>query len=162
MSPHHVVAIVQSLNRTGLFATPWTAACQASLSLTISQNLLKLKSIESVILSNHLILCHPLLLLPQSSPASGSFPISWPFASGSQSTGASASASVQWIFRVDFLYDWLVWSPCCSRDSQESSLAPQFESINSSALSLLFGPTLLSVHDYWKNHSSDYTDLCWK
>ena len=64
------------------------------------------------------------------------------------------------IFRVDFLYIWLVWSPCCPRDSQESSPAPQFECINSSALSLLYGPTLTSVHDYWKNHSFDYTDLC--
>ena len=48
--------------------------------------------------------------------------------------------SFQWVFRVDFLYDWLAWSPCCPRDSQKSSLAPQFESINSSALSLLYSP----------------------
>ena len=68
--------------------------------------------------------------------------------------------SFQWIFRVDFLQDWLVWSPCCPRDSQESSPAPQFETINSLALSLLNGPTLTSVHDYWKNHSFDYRDLC--
>ena len=54
--------------------------------------------------------------------------------------------SFQWIFRVDFLQDWLVWSPCCPRDSQESSPAPQFGSINSLALSLLYGPTLISVH----------------
>ena len=54
----------------------------------------------------------------------------------------------QWMFRVDFLSDGLVGSPCCPRDSQESSLAPQFRSINSSALSLLYGPTLPSVHDY--------------
>ena len=54
----------------------------------------------------------------------------------------------QWMFRVDFLYSWLVWSPCSSRDSQESSPAPQFESINSSTPSLLYGPTLTSVHDY--------------
>ena len=55
--------------------------------------------------------------------------------------------SFQWIFRVDFLEDWLVWSPCCLRDSQESSLAPQFESINSSVLSLLYGSTLTSLCD---------------
>ena len=61
--------------------------------------------------------------------------------------------SFQWIFRVDFLYNWLVWSPCCPRDSQESSPATQFESIISSALSLLYGPTLTSMHDYWKNHA---------
>ena len=53
--------------------------------------------------------------------------------------------SFQWIFRIDFLQDSLVWSPCCPRDSQESSPAPQVESINSSALSLLYGPSLLFV-----------------
>ena len=63
------------------FATPWTAAPQASLSFTISQSLLKLMSIGSVMPSNHLILCHPLLLCPQPSPASGSFPMSWLFTS---------------------------------------------------------------------------------
>ena len=60
--------------------------------------------------------------------------------------------SFQWVFRVDFLQDWLVWSPCCPRDSQESS----------PLLSLLYGPTLTSVHDYWKNLSFDHTDLCWQ
>ena len=59
----------------------------------------------------------------------------------------------QWIFRTDFLWDWLVWSPCSSRDSQESSPAPQFKSINSWELNLLYGPILSSIHDYWKNHS---------
>ena len=58
--------------------------------------------------------------------------------------------SFQWIFRTDFIKDGLVGSPCSSRDSQESSLTPQFKSINSSALSLLYGPTLTSIHDYWK------------
>ena len=55
--------------------------------------------------------------------------------------------SFQWIFRGDFLYDWRVWSPCCPSDSQESSPAPLLKSINSSALSLLFDPTLTFVHD---------------
>ena len=59
--------------------------------------------------------------------------------------------SFQWIFRIDFLWDWLVWSPCCPRGSQESSPTPQFKSINSSALSLLYGPTLLFVPGYWKS-----------
>ena len=59
----------------------------------------------------------------------------------------------QWIFRVDFLYDWLVWSTCCPRDSQEPSPAPQFKSISSSALCLLYGLTSTSVYDYWKDHS---------
>ena len=66
----------------------------------------------------------------------------------------------QWIFSVDFLQEWLVWSPCSPRDYQESSLAPQFKSISSSVLSLLCGPTLTSTYDYWKNHSFDYTGLC--
>ena len=75
-----------------LFATPWTAACQASLSITNSQSLLKPMSIESVMPSNHLILCRTLLLCLQSFPASGSFQMSQFFASGGQSIGASASA----------------------------------------------------------------------
>ena len=63
--------------------------------------------------------------------------------------------SFQWIFRTDFLWDWLVWSPCSPRDSHESSPTPHFKSISSSVLSLLYGPTLISKHDYWKNHSFD-------
>ena len=70
--------------------------------------------------------------------------------------------SFQWIFRTDFLYDWLVWSPCNPRDSPESSPIPQFEGINYSELSLLSGSALTSIHDYWKNHSFDYSDLCWQ
>ena len=56
--------------------------------------------------------------------------------------------------------NWLVWSPCCPRDSQESSLAPQLESINSIALSLLYVPSLTFIPDYWQNYSFDYMDLC--
>ena len=63
--------------------------------------------------------------------------------------------SFQRIFRTDFLEDGLVVSPCSPRDSQESSPTPQFKSINSSALSFLYSPTLTSIHDYWKNHSFD-------
>ena len=66
--PIVVVVVVQSLSHVWLFPAPWTAACQASLSFTISQSLLKFMSIESVMLSNHLILCHPLLLLPSLFP----------------------------------------------------------------------------------------------
>ena len=65
--------------------------------------------------------------------------------------------SFQCIIRVNFLLFWWVWSPCCPRDSQESSPAQKFESINPSAFSLLYGPTLTSVHDYWKNHGFDFT-----
>ena len=88
-------AIVQLLSRVRLFVTPRTAACQASLSITISQSFLKLMSIESVMPSNHLILCHPLLLLPSIFPIIRVFfPISQLFASDGQSIGASASALV--------------------------------------------------------------------
>ena len=70
--------------------------------------------------------------------------------------------SFQWIFRVDLLQNGLVGSPCCPRDSQESSPTLQLKSINSLALSFLYGPTFTSVHDYWKNHNFDYTNLCCK
>ena len=63
--------------------------------------------------------------------------------------------SFQWIFTTDFLEDWLFWSLCSPRDSQESSPTPQFKSINSLALSFLYNPTLTSIHDYWKDHSFD-------
>ena len=70
--------------------------------------------------------------------------------------------SFQWIFRTDFLYNWLVGSPCSPRDCQESSPIPQFKNIYSSVLSFLYSPTLTSIHDHWKNHSLDYMDLCWQ
>ena len=93
----------------------------------------------------------------------GSFPMSWLFVSGGQSTDTSASASAfQRIFRVDFLQDWLVWSPCSLWDSQECSPVTEFKTINSLAFSLINGLTLTSVHDHWKNHSFDYTELCWQ
>ena len=82
-----------SLSCVQLFATPWTAAHQASLSITNSWSLLKLMSIESVMPSYHLILCGPLLLLPSIFPSIGSFPMSQFFASGGQSIGVSASTS---------------------------------------------------------------------
>ena len=96
--------------------------------------------------------CHPAIsssVVPFSSclhsfPASGSFPMSQFFTSGGQSIGVSASASFQWIFRTDFLQNGLVGSPCSPRDFQESSPTPQFKSINSSALSFLYSPTLIS------------------
>ena len=85
---------VQSLSRVRLLATPWTTACQAFLSITNSRSSPKPMSIESVMPSNHLILCRPLLLLPSIFPASGSFPMSQLFTSGGQSIGVSASTSV--------------------------------------------------------------------
>ena len=95
---------VQSLSRVRLFATPCIAARQASLSITNSRSLLKPMPIESVMPSSRLILCRPLLLLPQSLPASGSFPMSQLFAWGGQSIGVSASASVLPVNTQD-------WSP---------------------------------------------------
>ena len=66
--------------------------------------------------------------------------------------------SFQWTFRIDFLYDRLVWYPNRPRDSKESSPPPPFKSISSLVLSFLYGPTLTSIHDYWKNHSFDWTN----
>ena len=109
--------------------------------------------------------CHPTIsssVIPFSFclpfPAPGSFQMSQFFASGGQNIGVQLQhQSFQWTvgfptFRVDFLWDWLVWSPCFSSNSQESSPTPQFESTNSLALSLLYGPTLTS---YWKNKNKN-------
>ena len=147
---------VQLLIRVWLFVTPWTVACQASLSITNSQSLLKScplsqwchRTISSSVVS--FSSCF------QSFPASGSFPKRQFFASGSQSIGVSSSASILPINTQDwFPLDGLAGSPCNPRDSQESSPAPQFKSINSSVLSFLHSPTLTSIHDQWKNHSLD-------
>ena len=93
----------------------------------------------------------PLSSRPQSFLASGCFPMSQFFTSGVQNIGASASASVLQMNIQDwFPLDWLVWSPCSPRDSQESPPTPQFKSINSLALSFLYSPTLTSIHDYRK------------
>ena len=113
--------VVQSLSCDQRFATSWTAAHQASLSFTISRSLLKLTSFESVMPSNHLVLCHP-LLLPSIFPSIRVFSGELVLCISDWSIGASASSSsFQWIFRTDFLYDWLVGAPCSPRDSQESS-----------------------------------------
>ena len=152
----HQFSSLQSLSRVRLFATPWIAAHQASLSFTNSRCSPKPMSIELVMPSSHLILCHPLLLLPQSLLASESFPMSQLFAWGGQSIGVSASASALPMNTQDWSpLGWTGGSPCSPRDSQESSPTQQFKSINSSALSFLHSPTLTSIHDYWKNHSLD-------
>ena len=101
---------VQSLSCVWLFVTPWIAARPVSLSVTNSWSLLKLLSIELVMPSSHLILCHPLLLLPQPLPGSGSFTMSQLFAWGSQSIGVSASASVLPMNTQDwFPLGWTGW-----------------------------------------------------
>ena len=142
---------------------PMNCSTPASLSLTISQSLLKLMSIESVMPSNHHILCRPLFLLPSVFPSIRGFSNSRLFTSAGQNIGALASASfLPMNTQAWFHYDWLVWSPCCPRDCQESSPTPQFKNISSSVLSLIYGPTLTSLGDYWKNHSFHYTNICWQ
>ena len=136
---------VQLLSCIRLSATPWTAACQASLSITNSWSLLKLMSIESVMPSNHLILCHA-LLLPSIFP-------SIRVLSNDERTSSSHQVakvlefqlqyqSFQWTPRTDLLWDDWLESPCSPRDSQESSPTPQFKSINSFTLGFLHSPTL--------------------
>ena len=98
---------IQSLSRVWLFETPWTTARQASLSITNSRSLLKLMSIESVIPSNHLILCHPLLLLPSVFPSIRVFSKSQFSSGGGQSIGPSASASTEYSELISFRMDWL-------------------------------------------------------
>ena len=158
MCSFHVLPIqsVQSLSRVRLFATPWTAAHLASLSIINFWSLLKLMSIKLVMTSNWLILCDPFSSCFQYFPASGSFTVSQFFTSGGQSLGASASASVLPMN----IQDWFPFGltgliSLRPRDSQESSPTPQFKSINSLALSFLYDPTLTSICDYWKNHSFD-------
>ena len=113
------VSSVQLLSRVQLFATPWIAARQGSLSITNSWSSPKPMSIESVMSSSHLILCRPLLLLLQSFPASGSFQISQLFASCSQSIGVSASTSVLPINTQD--WSPLGWTGWISLQSKELS-----------------------------------------
>ena len=148
----HIVAI-QSLGLVQLFGTLRTVARHASLSSTIFHSLLRFMSIESVMPSNHLILCCPFSSCLQSFPASGPFAVSWLFASGDQSTGVQLQhQSFQCTFS---LWDWPLWSLFSPKDSQESFPVSQFEGISSSVLSLVCGPTVTSVHDYQQNHSFD-------
>ena len=156
-----IVIVVQLLSCVWLFVTTWAAACQASLSSTIYWSLLKFKSIELVMPSNHLILCHPLFSLSSIFLSIRVFSsesvlcIRWPkYWSFSFSISPSNEYS-----------NWfpLVWPSGSPRDSQESFPAPQFKSINFSVLSLLsHGPAFTSIRDYWKNHRFDCTDLCWQ
>ena len=140
--PH---VVIQLFSHIQLFAIPWTAAHQASLSFTSPRFCSDSWPFSHSTISSSVPYFPS---CPQSFPESGSFPMNQLLKLGGQSIGASASASVLPV-------NIQSWSPCSSRDSQESSPAPQFESISSSALSLCCGPTLTSVHDYWKNHSFD-------
>ena len=148
---------VQSLNHIWLFANPWITACQATLSVTNSQNLPKLMSIESVMPSTHIILCRPRLLLPpiphsirlfsNESTLRMRWPNYWSFS-------FSINLSNEHPGLISFRMDWLDLL-AVQGTRQESSPAPQFKCISSSALSCLHSPTLTSIHDHWKNHSPD-------
>ena len=137
----------KSLIHVGLFATPWTAVHQAPLSITNSQSLLKLMSIEPVMPFNHLILCHP-LLLPSILPNIRVFSnesllhIRWP---KYWSVSFSISPSNEYSALISFRMDWL--DLLAVQGSLKSFPTPQFKSINSSALSFLYSPTLTSIHD---------------
>ena len=114
------------------------------------------QSIESMMPSNHIILCCPLSSCLQFSSASGSFPMSQFFTSGGQRIGVPASTSVLPMNTQDRSpLGGTGWISLQSKDSQKSSPAPQFKSINSSVLSFLYNPTLTSILDHWKNHSFD-------
>ena len=121
--------------------------------------------IESVMPSSHLILGHPLLLLPPIPPSIRIFSneSTLHISQTRTSIGVSALPSVLTKnTRTDLLQNGLVGSPCSPRNSQESSATPQFKSISSSVLSFLHSPTFISIPDHWKNHSLDQADLCWQ
>ena len=122
---------------------------------------LRLTSIESVMPSSHLILCSPLLLLPSVFPNIRVFSrelalcIRWP---NYRSFSFSLRPYNEYSGLISFRMDWL--DLLAVQGPLKNLLQHQFESINSSVLSLLYGPTLTSIHDYWKNHNFDHADLC--
>ena len=146
----------QFLSHVWLFAAPWIAARQASLSITNSWSSLKLTSIESVMTSSHLILYRPLFLLPPIPPSIRIFsnestlrmrwPKYWNFS-------FSIIPSKEHPGLISFRTDWL--DLLALQGTLKSSPTPQFKSINSSALSFLHSLSLTSILDYWKNHSLD-------
>ena len=151
-----ITSSVQSLCHIQLFATPWTAVRQTSLSITNSRSPPKPMSIESVMPSNHLILCHPLLLLPSIFPSIGVFSnesalrMRWP---KYWSFSFNIIPSKEHPGLVSFRMDWL---DCLAvQGTLKSPPTPQFKSINPSVLSFLYSPTLTSIHDHWKNYSLD-------
>jgi len=153
--------VVPSLRHILISANPSTAACQASLSFTIFQSLLKFMSIESVMLSNHLILCHPLLLLPSVFPSirvfynESTLHIKWP---KYWNFSFSISPSNEYSGLISFRIDW--FALLAVQGTLKALL--QYHSSKASILwcSAFSCPTFTSVHDYYKNHSFDYTDLC--
>ena len=156
-------AAVQSASCSRLFENPKIAACQASLSFTISQSLFKLMSIESMIPSNHLILCLPLLLLPSIFPSIKVFSnelalcIRWP---KYWSFSFSISPSNEYSGLISFRIDW--FDLLTVQGTLKTLLQHHSSKVNSLVLSLFHCPAFTSIHDYWKNHSFHYTDLCWQ
>ena len=153
---------VQSLSRVHLFVTPWTAACQASLSISNSQSLFKLMSIESLMPSNHLILCHHRLLLPSFFPRNRVFSnesvlhIRWP---DYWSFSFNISPSKEYSGLISIRIDW--FDLLALQGTLQSLLQQQSKSNNSLALIHIYGPTLTYIHTYyWKNHSFDQMDIC--
>ena len=148
--------LVQSLSLVWLFATPWTVACQIPLSFTVSRSLLKVMSIESLMRSNHLTLCRPLLLLPSIFPSTRVFPnesalhIRWPqYWSFSFSTSPSNGYLGLISFRINW-FDLLAAQGTLKSLFQHHNLKPSILQC-----SAFFEVQLTSVHDYWKNHSFD-------
>ena len=153
-----ILAVVfQLLSRVQLFANTWTAARQASLSFTISQSLLKLTAIESVMPSNHLVLSY-YLLLPSDFPSIRVFSnesalcIRWP-----EYWSFSISLSNEYSELISFRIDWfdLLAVQGTLKSSDSLKYNTNVVQYNSLKVSLLYGPTLTSIHDYWKNHSFD-------
>ena len=158
---HYLLLFSQSVMSNSLW--PHGLACQAFLSFTISQSLLKLMSIESMMPSNHLILLSPSLPAFNLSQHQGLFQWVGPFHQVTKVLELQFHhQSFRWIFRTDFLQDWLVWSHCCQGTLK--SLLQQHSSKASILrhLDFFYCPALTSIHDYWKSHSFDYMDLCWQ
>ena len=153
---------VQSFSHVQLFANPWTAATQASLSVTNSQSFLKPVSIKSVMPSNHLILCRPLLLLPPIPPSIRVFSyepalcIRWP---RYWSFSFSISPSNEHSGLISFKMDWL--DLLAVQGTLKSLLQHHRSKASILWHSAFFTVQLTSVHDYLKNHSFYYMDLCW-
>ena len=146
---------VQLLTPVWLFATPWTAARQASLSITNSRSPPKPMSIVSVMPSKHLILCCPLLLLPSIFSSIRSFQMSQLSTSVAKywSFSLIISPSNEYAWLISFTIDWFDFFAV--QVTLKSSPTLQFKSINCSVLSFPYSPTVTSIHHHWKNHSFD-------
>ena len=152
---HTLISSVQSLSCVWLFTPPWTITHQASLSITNAWSLLKLISMETVMPSNHLILCHPLLFLPPIFPTIRVFSddsalcIRWPkYWSFSFNISPPNEHS-----RLTFRLDWL--DLLAIQGTLKSLLQHHISKASILQCSAFFSPTLASIHDYWKNHSLD-------